>query len=200
MSSRTPGVPSFDGNFVCYCFHCDLSAVRDLASELLDFQTVVARADGYTTLATKKAIRILRYVQCDWSLVVPIVLPQGMMHLQAMNILETFSRRLSVDALFLGIFDTANGAQYKYYRSGDFVESLTIEMEEARFESTECTPAQRDYGLDDIDQKVRDLGIIPALLWSPTELDGELALPLHEIDVSWREVADSLVMAPQSIT
>lgn len=111
-----------------------------------------------------------------------------------MSWVSRISLNLGIDALLLGIYDTAGGAEYWHFRDGEEVESLCLGDEEDRFESRLRSPKTGTWSYDDIDLKFAELGIVPPMFWTPFEKIGVPLLALTEIDSGADQIAEALVL------
>jgi hypothetical protein len=122
MGRLTPGVANFDVEIEDLCFHCD---GETLAAELVtEFgYSIVGRGIGpQTAILTDSTLRIVRYEGSRWSVIVPLSTSLDWGLHGWMNLMARLSRGLNVDALFLGISDTAGAVEYHYYQAGDEIE------------------------------------------------------------------------------
>lgn len=185
-----PGVPTFDLEATCTCFRCDVQRLAKALIESHGYQIVGTGVGHQDAILTRNTLRLIRYDGSDWSSIVPGYLRSIRQFDQ--EVAKAISRSLQVDALVLGIHDTAGESRYEYIRNGvteEYYMYSTDESEcEAHSQSRELSPAE--LGLEHIDRFLTDLGVIPALTWSPFEKLGKPVRAQSELDAAWEDIAE----------
>jgi hypothetical protein len=194
MDPLLPGVPTFDIDIACYCFHCNCTILAKELSTAFRYSIVGHDVGAQNVVISKGTIRILRYHGSEWSVILPVISGWGRWHTEERTLPSTISRSLAVDALSLIISDTASGAEYRHYRGGEMVESLRVEEGEVNFESQLRTLPEESLGYDTIDEKLRELGNIPPLFSTLHDEVGQVIQPLEKVDIHWKQIAEACIL------
>ena len=194
MDLLLPGVPSFDIDIACYCFHCNCTILAKELSRAFRYSIVGQGVGPQSAVISKGTIRILKYYGSEWSVILPVISGWSILHTEERTLPSAISRSLTVDALSLIISDTASGAEYRHYRDGEMVESLRVEEGEVNFESQLRTLPEESLGYDTVDEKVRELGIIPPLFSTLHDEVGQVIQSLEKIDVNWKLIAEACIL------
>ena len=197
MERLTPGVPSFFCNSVSWCFHCSAETLAAQLIKQFGFSIVGRGIGPQSVIISETTLRIVRYQGSDWCDVVPASFYHGDELFERTDLMACLSRSLNIDALFLGIYDTAPGAEYRHFRAGQELEALCIDNEEEQthFKSRIRTVENKEWSYDDVDDKVRELGIIPPMFLAPPFEDiGSPLEAFRDIDGTADQIAEAIIV------
>ena len=203
MERLTPGVPSFFVDVVSWCFHCDAETLAAQLTKEFGF-SIVGRGTGpQSVIMSETTLRIVRYQRSEWCAVVPASFYHGSKLFESEHLMARLSESLDIDALFLGIYDTAGGAKYCHFRCGQEIEALCIgdEQEQTQFTSRIRTVEKKEWCYDDVDDKVRELGIIPPMFSDPPkERIGSPLQAFTEFDIVADQIAEAIIVEKKQET